>query len=97
MIEIRNLKFQPLTLHLANSKRTVHLASRGKAEIDDRDLSDEIRNAAQKGFLALRELKRARQSKPAISRLTESHQPAKPKATVKGTSEAKDTKGGKAT
>ena len=63
MIEIRNLKFQPLTLHLANSKRTVHLASRGKAEIDDKDVSVEIRNAAQKGFLALRELKKHRPAK----------------------------------
>ena len=83
MIEIRNLKFQPLTLHLANSKRSVHLASRGKAEIDDKDVSVEIRNAAQKGFLALREHKRARQSKPAIPKAMEPPQPVKTKSAAK--------------
>ena len=55
MIEIRNLKFQPLTLHLANSKRSVHLAARGTAEIEEGEVSQEIRRAAERGFLALRE------------------------------------------
>ena len=87
MVEIRNLKFQPLTLHLANSKRTVHLASRGKAEIDDRDVSVEIRNAAQKGFLTLREMKKVRQQKPSA-----------PKPVTKNNSVSKDKKeGGNAT
>jgi len=55
MVEIKNLKFQPLTLHLANSKRSVHLASRGTVEIDEGEVSEEIRRAAERGFLALRE------------------------------------------
>ena len=86
MVEIRNLKFQPLTLHLANSKRTVHLASRGRVEIDDRDVSIEIRNAAQKGFLRLREMKKVRQQKPSA-----------PKPATKDNSGNKDKKGGNAT
>ena len=57
MIEIRNLKFQPLTLHLANSKRSVHLASRGRTEIDEKDVSAEMRRAAERGFITLREAK----------------------------------------
>ena len=57
MVEIKNLKFQPLTLHLANSKRSVHLAPRGTAEIEEGEVSQEIRRAADRGFLALREAK----------------------------------------
>ena len=55
MVEIRNLKFQPLTLHLANSKRSVHLRPRGRTEIEDKDVSAEMRRAADRGFIALRE------------------------------------------
>ena len=87
MIEIRNLKFQPLTLHLANSKRTVHLASRGKTEIDDKDVSVEIRNTAQKGFLALREVKKHRPAKTVSPA-----QPPKATAPGKGTSDGKNKK-----
>ena len=58
MIELRNLKFQPLTLHLADSKRTVHLASRGKTRIASKDVSAEIRSAARKGFLTLQEVEK---------------------------------------
>jgi hypothetical protein len=53
MVEIRNLKFQPLTLHLANSKRSVHLRPRGRTEIEDKDVSAEMRRAADRGFIAL--------------------------------------------
>jgi len=57
MVEIRNLKFQPLTLHLANSKRSVHLPPRGRTEIDEKDVSHEMRRAAERGFITLREAK----------------------------------------
>lgn len=83
MIEIRNLKFQPLTLHLANSKRTVHLAPRGKAEIDDKDVSDEIRNAARRGFIVLRDLKPARQTRTPAPKPVEPPQLAKSKPAAK--------------
>jgi len=53
MVQIRNLKFQPLTLHLANSKRSVHLRPRGRTEIEDRDVSAEMRRAADRGFIVL--------------------------------------------
>ena len=53
MVEIRNLKFQPLTLHLANSKRSVHLRPRGRTEIDEKDVSAEMRRAADRGFIVL--------------------------------------------
>ena len=57
MVEIRNLKFQPLTLHLANSKRSVHLRPRGRTEIDEKDVSAEMRRAADRGFIVLSEAK----------------------------------------
>ena len=56
MVEIRNLKFQPLALHLANSKRSVHLPPRGRREIDEKDVSHEMRRAADRGFIALQTL-----------------------------------------
>jgi len=95
MIEIRNLKFQPLTLHMANSKRTVHLAPRGKAEVDDNDVSDEIRNAARRGFVALRDLKPARQTRPAVPKPVESP-PVKSKSAAKDDSKDKKTGGDRA-
>ena len=64
MVEIRNKRFQPLTLHLADSKRTVHLPPRGKVEVADADVSDEIRKAADKGSVALREQPAAKLAKP---------------------------------
>jgi len=66
MVEIRNLKFQPLALHLANSKRSVHLPPRGRTEINDNDVSTEIRRAAERGFITLREV----EAKPAPPRVS---------------------------
>ena len=96
MIEIRNLKFQPLTLHLANSKRTVHLAPRGKAEVDDKDVSDEIRNAARRGFVALRDLKPARQTRTPVPKPAEPPLPAKSKSAAKDDPKDKKTGGDRA-
>ena len=70
MVEIRNLKFQPLALHLANSKRSVHLPPRGRTQIEDGDVSTEIRRAAERRFITLREMgasKAANSSKKASS------------------------------
>ena len=58
-VEIKNLKYQPLTFHLANSKKSVHLQSRGKVVIEDRDVSAEMRKARDKRFIALREVRTA--------------------------------------
>ena len=43
MLEIKNLLFQPLTLHLADSTKSIHLGSRDKATIKEKDLSQEIK------------------------------------------------------
>jgi len=45
MLEIKNLLFQPLVLHLADSTKSIHLKSRGKTAIKDKDLSQEIKKA----------------------------------------------------
>ena len=85
MVEIRNLKFQPLTLHLAESKRTLHLPPRGKTEIRSTDVSEEIKKAQQKGFVALKE-----QAPPKPAKTSQSETTA-PSAS-KGSTEAKDKK-----
>jgi len=53
VIEIRNLLFQPLTFQLAGEQRGLHLGSRQRKPIDDAQVSDEIRIAAKRGFVAL--------------------------------------------
>ncbi len=54
MLEIRNLLFQPLTLHLAKSNESIHLTSRGKAIIKDDALSLEIQRAQAKGWVTVK-------------------------------------------
>lgn len=54
MLEIKNLLFQPLTLHLADSGKSIHLGSRSKATIKEKDLSQEIKKAQAKGWVSLK-------------------------------------------
>ena len=69
MIEIRNLLFQPLTFQLAGEQRGLHLGSRQRKLIDDAQVSDEIRVAAKRGFVALTVLEQPDQpeAQPAAS------------------------------
>ncbi len=53
MIEIKNLLFQPLTLHLAGDGRGLHLNPREIRSISDDDLSPEIEAAAKRGLVSL--------------------------------------------
>jgi len=53
VIEIRNLLFQPLTLHLAGDGRGLHLNPREIRSIGDDDLSPEIEAAAKRGLVSL--------------------------------------------
>lgn len=53
MIEIRNLLFQPLTFQLAGERRGLHLGSRQRKLVEDAEVSEEIRTAAKRGFVAL--------------------------------------------
>jgi hypothetical protein len=54
VLEIKNLLFQPLTLHLVDSNKSIHLAARGKAVIKDRDSSREIKKAQVKGWISIK-------------------------------------------
>lgn len=56
MIEIRNLMFQPLSLHLAGEEGGIHLGSRERKTISEGQLSDEIRVAAARGYVSLSEI-----------------------------------------
>lgn len=51
MLLLKNLLFQPLTLHLADSTKSVHLGPRGKETIRDKDLSKEINKAHLLGII----------------------------------------------
>jgi hypothetical protein len=53
VIEIKNLLFQPLTLHLAGDGRGLHLNPREIRSISDDDLSPEIEAAAKRGLVSL--------------------------------------------
>jgi len=53
VIEIKNLLFQPLTLHLAGDGRGLHLNPREIRSIGDDDLSPEIEAAAKRGLVSL--------------------------------------------
>ncbi len=55
MLEIKNLLFQPLSLHLKDSNKSIHLVSRGKVAIQEKDLSQEIKKAQSKGRISIRE------------------------------------------
>ena len=53
MIEIKNLLFQPLTFHLAGSRRGLHLNPRERRTLGEDDISPEIDAAAKRGFVSL--------------------------------------------
>lgn len=53
MIEIKNLLFQPLTLHLAGDGRGLHLNPREIRSIGNDELSPEIEAAAKRGLVSL--------------------------------------------
>ncbi len=56
MLEIKNLLFQPLVLHLSDSTKSIHLKSRGKTSIKDKDLSQEVKKAQSKGWVSIKEI-----------------------------------------
>ena len=56
MIEIRNLLSQPLTFQLAGEEQGLHLRSRQRKQVEDAQVSEEMRTAAKAGFVILTEL-----------------------------------------
>lgn len=55
MIEIRNLKFQPLTFNLSG-QGTLHLGPRERKSIARKDLSAEIKTAGKRGLVRITDL-----------------------------------------
>lgn len=64
MIEVRNLLFQPLTLHLTGGDGNLHLGPRQRTVIDSDKVSPELEQAAKRGLVSLTE-KTATQPEPA--------------------------------
>ena len=54
MIEITNTLFQPLTLQ-TTSGAGLHLPPRGRLQISEADVSEEMRRAARRGFIRLQQ------------------------------------------
>ena len=52
-MKIKNLLFQPLTLHLATDGRGLHLSARECREIRAEHISEEIRLAARRALISL--------------------------------------------
>lgn len=52
-MNIKNLLFQPLALHLATDGRGLHLSARECREILSEHISEEIRLAARRGLVSL--------------------------------------------
>lgn len=55
MIEVKNLLFQPLTFHLRDGRESLHLGPRQRGEIEDGQVSPELRQAERRGMVALTE------------------------------------------
>jgi hypothetical protein len=55
MIEVKNLLFQPLTFHLRDGQESLHLGPRQRREIEDGQVSPELRQAERRGMVALTE------------------------------------------
>jgi hypothetical protein len=53
VIEIKNLLFQPLTFHLAEGGRGLHLNPRERRTLNEADISPEIDVGAKRGFVSL--------------------------------------------
>ncbi len=66
MIEIRNLMFQPLTLHLAGEEGGIHLGPRERVTIPEDQVSDEMRVAASRGFVSLTKVREQEEPKPYV-------------------------------
>ena len=53
MIEVRNLLFQPVSLHLAGDGRGFHIGPREKVQVRDDQVSLEMQMAARRGLITL--------------------------------------------
>ena len=56
MIEIKNLMFQPLTLHLAERGLSLHLLPRKRLAVSEKQISSEIKMAEKRGFVSLTDI-----------------------------------------
>ncbi|MEN6358274.1 MAG: hypothetical protein ABFD83_14470 [Armatimonadota bacterium] len=73
MIEIRNLTFQPLALHLAGDAGGIHLRSREIKAIAAEQFSDEIRMAAERGFVSISDVPVRTQPDPRVETANNEH------------------------
>ena len=71
MIEVKNLLFQPVSLHLAGDGRGFHIGPREKVHVRDDQVSLEMQMAARRGLITLTKVTAeepaAKEAKPAVA------------------------------
>ncbi len=82
MVEVRNLLFQPVSLHLAGNGRGFHMGPRERVQIRDDQVSLEMQMAARRGQIALVPVdgagaKSAPEAEPAVPQPLEKREPAR--------------------
>ncbi len=80
MIAIKNLLFQPLTFQLAGKGRGLHLGPREHRVIDPKQVSTELKTAAQRGLVTLTKVVQPKKVRPKAAPASK----IPSKATVKG-------------
>ena len=80
MIAIKNLLFQPLTFGLATQGQGLHLGPRESRLVSKKDVSDELRAAAQRGLVTLTQVVEAPKAQPKAAPASKTRSKARSKA-----------------
>ena len=80
MIAIKNLLFQPLTFGLATQGQGLHLGPRESRLVSKKDVSDELRAAAQRGLVTLTQVVEAPKVQPKAAPASKTRSKARSKA-----------------
>jgi hypothetical protein len=67
MVEIKNLLFQPITLHYGGDGRGFHMGPREKTQIRDDQVSPEMEMAAKRGQITLTRLPGEKTESPEVT------------------------------
>ena len=85
MIAIKNLLFQPLTFGLATKGQGLHLGPRESRLVSKKDVSDELRAAAQRGLVTLTQVVKPPKARPNAASTSQTRSKATPKGKATAT------------
>jgi len=78
LIELKNISFQMLTFHLAGDAGSIHLGSRERRILDEKQVSDEMRKAASRGFISITSVAENAQPDPVVESPDNEHMEPRP-------------------